>query len=403
MKILVVNCGSSSLKFQLYDMENNKVLAKGRCDQVGLSTSYLIYKALDKDINYEKNMSIPTHKEGMEIILKTLTDKVEGVIDSLEEINAVGHRIVHGGEKFSKAVVVDEDVIAEIDRLSALAPLHNPGSIMGIKAVMEVLPNVVNAVVFDTAFHQTIPEENYRYAIKQEYYEKYGMRKYGFHGTSYMYILDRLTKSLNKPKEDINAIICHLGSGASICAIKDGKSYDTSMGFTPLQGLIMETRCGDIDPTVVSTLMEKEKLTPNEVSTILNKESGRLGFCSIGDYRQTCNAADKGNELAELVLKMQHNSSKKYVGAYMAMLNRVDAIVFTGGIGENNAIERTGILNNMEYLGVEIDNDKNLQSFKNEAVISTDESKIKVLVIPTDEEFEIAKQTKQVYYDVISK
>ena len=403
MKILVINCGSSSLKFQLYDMKENKVLAKGRCDQVGLTASYLIYKAPEKNIDYEKSMPIPTHKEGMEIILKTLADKNDGVIDSLDEITSVGHRIVHGGEKFSKATAIDDEIIDEIEKLSDLAPLHNPAGVIGVKAVKEVMPNVINVAVFDTAFHQTIPEENYRYAIKQEYYENYGIRRYGFHGSSYMYIIDRLAEELDKPKDDINAIICHLGSGASMCAIKEGKSFDTSMGFTPLQGLVMETRSGDIDPSIVITLMEKENLTTKDMTRILNKESGRLGFSGIGDHRQVCNAADKGNEKAELILKMQNNSVKKYIGSYMAMLNRVDAIVFTGGIGENDASIRLSILSNMEHLGVKVDFDRNLEGSRNESLISTDDSKVKAFVIPTDEEFEIARQTKEVYYDVMSK
>ena len=403
MKILVINCGSSTIKFQLYDMKQNNVLAKGKCEQIGTNASNLMYKNTINNITIENDIAMPTHKESMEIILNILVDKDKGVINSLSEISAIGHRIVHGGEKFNRATAVTQEVIEEIEKLSKLAPLHNPASVMGIKAVKEVTKDILNVVVFDTAFHQTIPEENYRYAIKQEYYEKYGMRKYGFHGSSYMYILDRLTEKLDKPREDINAIICHLGSGASICAIKNGKSYDTSMGFTPLQGLVMETRCGDIDPTIVTTLMEEENLTTKDISRILNKESGRLGFCDIGDYRKVCDIADRGDEKARLVLNMQHNSVKKYIGSYMAILNRVDAIVFTGGIGENNACERINILGNMEYLGIELDEELNLEGSRSESLISNNDSKIKVFVIPTDEEFEIAKQTKEVYYDVKSK
>lgn len=403
MKILVINCGSSTIKFQLYSMEENKVLAKGRCDQVGLDESYLMYKNTEKKIEFEKKMPIPSHTEGMQAILNALVDKTDGVIKSFDEIDAVGHRIVHGGEKFSKSVNITDDMLDEIEKLSYLAPLHNPACTTGVRAIKAVMPEVVNVGVFDTAFHQTMPEENYRYAIKQEYYEKYGMRKYGFHGSSYMYIINRLTEKLGKSEEDINAIVCHLGGGASVCAIKNGKSYDTSMGFTPLQGLVMETRCGDIDPSVAITLMEKENLKPSEVTKVLNKESGRVGFCGIGDHRQVCAAADKGDKNAELILKMQVSRTKQYIGAYMAELNRVDAIVFTGGIGENDASERMDILKNMECLGIVMDEDRNFEGSRQESLITTDDSKVKAFVIPTDEEFEIAKQTKEVYYDVISK
>lgn len=403
MKILVINCGSSTIKFQLYDMEENKVLAKGRCDQVGLKESYLIYKNIDKSIEFEKVIPIPDHKEGMKIILNTLIDSEDGVIKTFEEISAVGHRIVHGGEQFSRSVNITDEMLSEIEELSYLAPLHNPACTTGVRAIKQVMPNVINVGVFDTAFHQTIPEENYRYAIKQEYYEKYGMRKYGFHGSSYMYIISRLAEKLNKSEEDINAIVCHLGGGASVCAIKNGKSFDTSMGFTPLQGLIMETRCGDIDPSVAITLMEKENLNYSQITKVLNKESGRLGFCGIGDHRQVCAAADKGEKDAELILKMQNSRTKQYIGAYMAHLNRVDAIVFTGGIGENDASQRMDVLKNMEYLGIKMDKERNFEGSRKESIITAEDSIIKAFVIPTDEEFEIAKQTKEVYYDTISK
>lgn len=397
MKILVINCGSSTIKFQLYNMDNNEVIAKGRCEKIGLESATMIYKNLRDNISYEKEEVMNNHKEAMEVLIRHLTDKKEGVIESFDDISAVGHRVVQGGDKFSKATLVDEDVINKIDELSELAPLHNPGAIIGIRTIQNINKDMVNVVVFDTAFHQTIPAYNYIYAIKYEYYEKYGIRKYGAHGTSYTYILDRLVDKLNKPKSEINAIVCHLGSGASMCAIKNGVSYDTSMGLTPLQGLVMETRSGDLDPTVVTTLMEKENLSTKQVNELLNKESGRLGLCGIGDHRQLVAAANSGDERAILSRKIQTNRTKKYIGSYMAELNRIDAIVFTGGIGENSFCERAMTLSDMEYLGIKLDEDRNMEGSGTESLVSTDDSRIPVYVIPTDEEFEIAKQTEEIY------
>ncbi len=280
MKILVINCGSSTIKYQLYDMENNIVMAKGRCDKIGLDSSNMLYKNLVSNVGLDEvPVKMMDHKEAVNELMKVITDEKIGVIKSFNEISAVGHRVVQGGDLFKEATLVDDEVIKKIDYLSDFAPLHNPGAIMGINAMKEINPNIVNVAVFDTAFHQTIPDFNYRYAIKEKYYTEYGIRKYGAHGTSYLYILNRLSDILNKKKEDINAIICHLGGGASVCAIKNGKSYDTSMGFTPLEGLMMETRCGDIDPAVVTKIMEKENLTPKQVEEVLNKECGRLGVC----------------------------------------------------------------------------------------------------------------------------
>ena len=396
MKILVINCGSSTIKFQLYNMEDKKVILKGRCDKVGLDTSNLIYKNLRDDKVLEKHIKMEDHKEAMEVLLKTMTSKEYGVITYLNEISAVGHRVVHGGEKFNKAVLADDIVIDEISRLSELAPLHNPAAVMGINAIRSIDLSIPNVIVCDTAFHQTIPDYNYIYPIKYEYYEKYGIRRYGFHGTSYKYILDRLVDILDKPIREINAIVCHLGSGASICAIKNGKSYDTSMGFTPLEGLMMETRCGDIDPAIVTKIMEVENLTTKEMDTIMNKKSGRLSVCGIGDQRELIMAANSGNEKAMLARKIQTNRTKKYIGSYMAELNRVDAIVFTAGVAENNFCEREKTVSNMEYLGIKIDKELNLSGSGKESIISTMDSKIPVYVIPTDEELEIANQTKEV-------
>ncbi|MCX8074710.1 MAG: acetate kinase [Clostridia bacterium] len=396
MRILVINCGSSTIKYQLIDMDNSEVIAKGRCDKIGLDSSNIIYKNVRDNYSHEIEVNMPDHKEAMKVLLDTLMNKENGVISSLNEIYAVGHRVVHGGEKFSSAVMLDDSVIKEIEKLSELAPLHNPGCIMGISAIMNVAPKLPNVAVFDTAFHHTIPDFNYIYAINYEYYKKYGIRRYGFHGTSYKYVLGRLSELLDKPKDDINAIICHLGSGASICAIKNGASHDTSMGFTPLEGLVMETRSGDLDPAIVLKIMEKENLSIDQVNKVLNKESGRLGICRIGDERLLINSANTGNEMAMLARKIQTNRTKKYIGAYMAELNRVDAIVFTGGVGENNFCEREMALNNMEYLGIELDNKANLVSSGKDAKISTNKSKISVYVIPTNEELEIAKQTVEV-------
>ncbi len=400
MKILVINCGSSTIKFQLIDVENNnEVIAKGRCDMVGYKESNIIYNNVRDNIKKNEDIPMPTHKEGMEVLLNTLMNKEYGVIDSIDEIYAIGHRVVHGGEKFNTSVLIDDDVIKTIEELSDLAPLHNPGCLMGIKAMMETAPQKKNVAVFDTAFHQTMPIYNYLYAIDYKYYTENKIRRYGFHGTSYQYILRRLEELLGKKREDINAIICHLGGGASICAIKNGKSYDTSMGFTPLEGLVMETRCGDLDPSIVTKLMKDENLSIEEVENVLNKKSGRLGLCGIGDQRQLIQAELSGNEQAKLARKVQTHRNKKYIGAYIAELNRVDAIVFTGGNGENNAIEREDVVSDMECLGIELDKDLNNISSGKEARISKDSSKIGIYVIPTNEELEIARQTM----DIVSK
>lgn len=396
MKILVINCGSSTIKFQFIDMNEKKVLAKGRADMIGYDKSNMIYKNVRDNYSTNYDVAMPTHKEGMEVILNTLMDREHGVISSIEEIYAVGHRVVHGGEIFDKATLVDDKVLKQVSDLSELAPLHNPGAVMGIEAIRKIAPNLPNVVVFDTAFHQTIPDYNYLYAIDEKYYKEYKIRRYGAHGTSYKYILERLSKILNKETCKINAIVCHMGGGASACAIKDGKSYDTSMGFTPLEGFVMETRSGDIDPAAVLRIMEKENLTPEQMNVILNKESGRYGLCKIGDQRALIEAAKAGNERAMLTRKIQTNRTKKYIGAYMAELGRVDAVVFTGGNGENNACEREMCISNMENLGIILDDKKNLEGSSKESLISSDDSNVKVFVIPTDEEYEIAKETLDV-------
>ena len=394
MKILVINCGSSTIKFQLIDMEKDEVIAKGRCDKIGYEDSNIIYKNLrDNKKLDEVPVSMPDHKIGMKVLLDTLQDEEIGVIKDINEISAIGHRVVAGGEKYSEAVIVDDKVIDDILELAEIAPLHNKGAVMGINGVREVAKDIPNVVVFDTAFHQTIPDYNYLYAIDKKYYKKNHIRRYGAHGTSYAYIIKRLAELMGKNKEDINAIVCHIGGGASVCAIKNGKSYDTSMGYTPLEGLIMETRCGDIDPAVILKIMKLENYTIEEMDDLLNKKSGRIGFTGIGDFRLMKDAALEGNEDAILMRKMQTQRIKKYIGAYMAELNHVDAVVFTGGIMENNDDEIENVVSNMEQLGLELDKERNKRAFRGEGLISKDSSKIKIYLIPTNEELEIAKQT----------
>lgn len=394
MKILVINCGSSTIKFQLIDMKKDEVIAKGRCDKIGYEDSNIIYKNLrDNKKLDEVPVSMPDHKIGMKVLLDTLQDEEIGVIKDINEISAIGHRVVAGGEKYSKAVIVDDKVVEDILELAEIAPLHNKGAVMGINGVREVAKDIPNVVVFDTAFHQTIPDYNYLYAIDQKYYKENHIRRYGAHGTSYAYIIKRLAELMDKNKEDINAIVCHIGGGASVCAIKNGKSYDTSMGYTPLEGLIMETRCGDIDPAVILKIMKLENYTIDEMDNLLNKKSGRIGFTGIGDFRLMKDAALEGNEDAILMRKMQTQRIKKYIGAYMAELNHVDAIVFTGGIMENNDDEIENVVSNMEQLGLELDKERNKKAFRGEGLISKDSSKTKIYLIPTNEELEIAKQT----------
>ncbi|MEG2348561.1 MAG: acetate kinase [Clostridia bacterium] len=397
MKILIINCGSSTIKFQLIDMNNENVIAKGRCDKIGYEDSNIIYKNIrdSKSLN-EVLVSMPDHKIAMNVLLSNLMSAEHGVISSLDEIGAVGHRVVAGGEKFDKAVIVTNEVINDILELSEIAPLHNPGAVMGIKAIMNVAPNLRNVVVFDTAFHQTIPDYNYLYAIDTKYYDENHIRRYGAHGTSYMYIIKRLASLIKKDVKKLNVIVCHVGSGASVCAIKNGVSYDTSMGYTPLEGLVMETRCGDIDPAIILKIMKLENFTIEQMDTFMNKKSGRLGFAKIGDFRLMRDAANAGDKKAILMRKIQAQRTKKYIGAYMAELNRVDAIVFTGGIMENNADEIEMVISNMDYLGIKLDKKRNLEHEKNEGLISTDDSKVALYIIPTNEELEIAKQTKDV-------
>ncbi len=392
VKILVINCGSSSLKYQLIDMNNESVLTKGLVERIGIDGAKLEQKTPGKE-KYIVETEMKDHKKAIELVFTALTDEKFGAVKSLDEIGAIGHRVVHGGEKITESTLVDEEVKSIIEDCFVFAPLHNPANLLGIKACEEIAPGKPNVAVFDTAFHQTMPASNYMYAIPYEYYEKYGLRKYGFHGTSHNFITNRMAEILKKEKSEINIVTLHLGNGSSLAAIKSGKCYDTTMGLTPLEGLVMGTRSGDLDATVVTFLQEKENLSPAEINNILNKKSGVLGVSQLSsDFRDLENAAKEGNKQAQLALDMFVGRVKKYLGAYMAQLGRVDAIVFTGGIGENSKTMRADIVAGMEELGLVLDIKKNDMRGE-EALISTDESKIKIYVVPTNEELMIARDT----------
>ena len=393
MNILVLNCGSSSIKYKLFDMTNNKIMAQGGIEKIGLPDSFLLAKLPDgtkKQINHP----IPEHTVGIELILNTLTNKEYGCIENLHQINAVGHRVVHGGEKFNKSVLITPEVKAMIVQCSDLAPLHNPANLKGINAIEKSLPNVPQVAVFDTAFHQTMPDYAFMYALPYEYYEKYAVRRYGFHGTSHRYVSQRVGQFLNTSTDNKKIITVHIGNGGSCTAIGNGKSVDTSMGLTPLEGLVMGTRSGDIDFGVASFLMEKENLSAKQMSDICNKKSGLLGVSGISsDARDIDDAIKKGNKRADLARKMFIYRVKKYIGAYTAVMNGLDILVFTGGIGENDTYIRTQIALNMDYLGIQIDETRSLNSRGKEEIISTADSKVTVCVIPTDEESMIASDT----------
>ena len=392
MKILVVNCGSSSLKYQLIDMETEEVMAKGYLERIGIDGSFLTHRVGEEKYKIEKD--IKNHAEGMELVIEQLLHKDYGVISNLNEIDAVGHRIVHGGERFTKSVLVDDEVVKGIEEAIQFAPLHNPAHLQGIYACQEKLPGKPNVVVFDTAFHQTMPEKAYMYAIPYEYYEKYKIRKYGAHGTSHKFVSQRVAEIMNKPLEDLKIISCHLGQGASLCAIKDGKSIDTSMGLTPLAGVPMGSRSGDVDPSVVTFLMEKENISPKEMSNILNKKSGILGLSGVSiDDRDIEAAADEGNERARLAIDNFVYQVAGYIGRFVAQMNGVDVITFEAGIGENGIGVRKEVCEYLKYLGVEIDEEKNNCRSK-EIEISTPNSKVKVYVVPTNEELMIARETR---------
>ncbi|WP_036223636.1 acetate kinase [Mesoaciditoga lauensis] len=396
MKVLVINSGSSSLKYQLFDMKDESVLCSGIVERIKLDGSRLIHKVNSK--KYVVETPVKDHKVALKIVLDTLLDPEKGVIKSMDEIEAVGHRVVHGGETFSGSVLIDEKVMKALEDNVELAPLHNPPNITGIVAAKELLPDAPQVGVFDTAFHQTLPEKAYFYAIPMKYYKKYKIRRYGFHGTSHFYVSRRAAEILGKPVEKLKTITCHIGNGASITAVKHGKSVDTSMGFTPLEGLVMGTRSGDMDPAIVTFLQEKEGLTSKEINDILNKQSGVYGITNgfSSDMRDIEDAALEGtNDLAKIALEMYDYRIAKYVGAYAAAMNGVDAIVFTGGVGENSPYTRKDVCSYLEFLGIHIDDEKNNMRGKEE-IISTKDSKVKVLVVPTNEELVIARDTKKI-------
>ena len=390
MKILVVNCGSSSLKFQLIDSETEEVAASGLCERIGLDGA-LIYKVNGDKIKQE--IDLPDHEVAIKKVLDTLLDKEIGVLTSLDEIGAIGHRMVHGGEKFSSSVIINEEIIKQIETCNDLAPLHNPANLLGVRACQEVMPGVPNVVVFDTAFHQTIPSKAYLYALPKEYYEKYGVRRYGFHGTSHSFVSKRLAELAGLDINNSRMIICHIGSGASISAIKDGKSVDTSMGMTPLEGLMMGTRSGDMDPAIIEFICQKENITVQEMTTILNKKSGALGLSGLSnDYRDLVEAAQGGNQDAINALDVMVYRVIKYIGAYYMALGGVDAIALTAGVGENNLELRAKIVEGLAAIGIKLDVEANAVR-GDERKISTDDSAAQVWVVPTNEELAIARET----------
>jgi len=400
LKVLVINAGSSSLKYQLFDMKDESVLCSGIVERIGLNGSRLIHKARGNKYTIESD--VKDHKIALRFVLDILTDDEKGVIKTMDEINAVGHRVVHGGETFSGSVLIDENVMKALEDNVELAPLHNPPNIMGIKAAEELLPNVPQVGTFDTAFHQTLSKKAYLYAIPLRYYTKYKIRRYGFHGTSHFYVSSRTAEILNRPIEEMKIITCHIGNGSSIAAVKYGKSIDTSMGFTPLEGLVMGTRSGDLDPAIVTFLQEKENLSYKEINNILNKESGAFGLSNglSSDMRDIEDAALKDhNDSAKMALDIYNYRIAKYIGAYAAAMNGVDAITFTAGVGENSAYTRADVCSYLEFLGLKIDPNKNSIRGK-ETVISTDDSKVKVLVVPTNEELVIARDTQKIVQNI---
>ena len=394
MKILVINCGSSSLKYQLIDMETEDVMAKGLVERIGIEGSRIKHETIGKE---KKTIETPMqdHKRALELVMESLTNEEYGAIKSLDEIDAVGHRVVHGGEDFAKSVVIDEKVLKGIEDNVEIAPLHNPPNIMGIKACQRLLPDVKQVAVFDTAFHQTMPEESYIYALPYEYYEKYKIRRFGFHGTSHKYITNKAAEMLEKDVNEVNLITCHLGNGSSICAVENGKSIDTSMGFTPLEGLAMGTRCGDLDPAILPFIMDKENLSTEEINTLINKKSGVLGISGVSsDFRDIEEARDQGNKRAKLALDIFEKRVRGYIGSYMTELDHVDAIVFTAGVGENSVEMRESIVAGLKSLGIKLDPERNNVRGE-DRLISSDDSSIKVFVIPTNEELMIARDTKE--------
>ena len=391
MKVLVINCGSSSLKYQLIQTETEAVLAKGLCERIGIDGR--LTHSVDQKGKIEKEVDMPNHTVAVQLVLEHLVDKEYGILSSLDEITAVGHRVVHGGEKFAKSIIITKEVAEQIEECNELAPLHNPANLIGIRACEELMPNVPMVAVFDTAFHQTMPQKAYLYGLPHEYYDKYKVRRYGFHGTSHSYVSQRTAEILGKDIKDLKIIVCHLGNGASVCAVKNGKSVDTSMGFTPLEGLLMGTRSGDIDPAIMEYLAQKENLELPQLMEILNKRSGVLGLSQkSSDFRDLKAGAEAGDKLCAITLEVYWYHVAKYIGSYVAAMNGVDAISFTAGLGENDSTTREKVCEYLEYLGIKIDPEKN-DVHGEERIITTDDSLRKVLVVPTNEELAIARET----------
>ena len=391
MNVLVINCGSSSLKFQLIDSESEKVLAKGLCERIGIDGSLTYQPAGGEKVKSEKDM--PTHTEAIKYVIDALTDSETGVVKSLDEIGAVGHRMVHGGEKFASSVVITEEVKKAVEECNDLAPLHNPANLIGVNACEELMPNTPMVGVFDTAFHQTMPEKAYMYGLPYAYYDKYKVRRYGFHGTSHSFVSKRAAEISGKPYDAVKTIVCHLGNGASVCAVLNGKSVDTSMGLTPLEGLVMGTRSGDIDPAIMEFIAKKENLDIEGLMKVLNKDSGVYGLSGLSsDFRDLSSAAAEGNKQAQIALKVFSYRVAKYVGSYAAAMNGVNNIVFTAGIGENDHEVREEVCSYLQFLGIELDKEANAKRGE-EVMISTPDSKVKVYVIPTNEELAIARET----------
>ena len=392
MNVLVINCGSSSLKFQLINSDSEQVLAKGLCERIGIDGSLTYQPAGGEKVKSDKAM--PTHTEAIQFVIDALTDDKTGVVKDLKEIGAVGHRVVHGGEKFAKSVVITDEVMKAIEECNDLAPLHNPANLIGINACQELMPGTPMVAVFDTAFHQTMPAKAYMYGLPYEYYDKYKVRRYGFHGTSHSFVSKRAAELVGKPYDAVKTIDCHLGNGASICAVENGESVDTSMGLTPLEGLVMGTRSGDIDPAILEFIAKKEDLDIAGLITMLNKKSGVFGLSNnlSSDFRDLTSAAESGNEIAATTVDVFCYRVAKYVGSYVAAMNGVDVIAFTAGIGENASLVREKVMEYLGYLGVAIDKEAN-DSHGEEVKISTPDSKVDVFVIPTNEELAIARET----------
>ena len=399
MNVLVVNAGSSSLKYQLFDTTNETVIAKGLCERIGIDGK-LTHKQLVKGITYSADIAMPNHTEAMKAVVEALVHTEHGCITSMSEIEAVGHRAVHGGQYFSQSVILTDEVYEILDKKCRdLAPLHTPASLQGIQACLDILPGTPQALVFDTAFHQTMPEEAYMYGVSYDLYEEYGIRRYGMHGTSHRFVAGEMIKLLGGNAEGTKIVTCHLGNGSSISAVKDGKVIDTSMGFTPLAGVVMGTRCGDIDPAIVPFIMEKENLTPAEVDTLMNKKSGFLGLSGISsDCRDLEAAIAQGNKRAKLAMDVLGYQIKKLIGSYAAAMGGLDAIVFTAGIGENTACIRERALENMDFLGIDFDREINNRTKGSSGVtkLSTDASKVQIYMIPTNEELVIARDTEKI-------